>query len=279
MQVLETVSDFRIARRGLAGSLGFVPTMGYLHEGHIALVEHARRENDHVAVSIFVNPTQFGPNEDFSRYPRDPERDAAMLRAAGVDLLLMPPVAEIYPSGAQTFVEVTEVTQGLEGERRPGHFRGVATVVAKLFNIVQPDRAYFGQKDAQQVAVIRQMVKDLLFPLQMVVVPTLRAPDGLALSSRNVYLNPEQRAAAPVLFRALSAARERYEHGERNGTALRAVMLETLSREPLAQVDYVSAADANSLRELESDSDQPILLSMAVRFGSTRLIDNFVLKL
>jgi pantoate--beta-alanine ligase len=278
MQILQTVREFRAARRALTGSLGFVPTMGYLHEGHIALVEQARRENDHIAVSIFVNPTQFGPNEDFSRYPRDPDRDTAMLERAGVDLLFMPSVEEIYPTGAQTFVEVTGVSQGLEGERRPGHFRGVATVVAKLFNIVQPDDAYFGQKDAQQVAVIRQMAQDLLFPVEVVVVPTQRAPDGLALSSRNVYLSPEQRAAASVLYKALTAAKARYAQGERNGAALRAAMLDVLNGEPLAQVDYVSAADARTLHELEGASDHPILLSMAVRFGSTRLIDNITLK-
>lgn len=278
MKTLETIPEFRWERRRLPGTVGFVPTMGFLHEGHLALVEQAKRENDHVVVSIFVNPTQFGPNEDFSRYPRDTERDTALLRAANVDLLLMPSVAEMYPTGAQTFIEVEQVSQGLEGERRPGHFRGVATVVAKLFNIVQPSRAYFGQKDAQQVAVVRQMVRDLLFPLELIVVPTQRAPDGLALSSRNVYLTPEQRAAAPVLFRALSAARERYENGVQSGPALREIMRNVLATEPGAQVDYVSAADANTLRELDGTTDQPILLSMAVRVGTTRLIDNLVLK-
>jgi pantoate--beta-alanine ligase len=278
LRTLDTITDFRRERRALTGTLGFVPTMGFLHEGHIALVEQAKRENDHVAVSIFVNPTQFGPNEDFSRYPRDPERDTAMLRAAGVDLLLMPPVKEIYPQDAQTFVEVTDVSQGLEGERRPGHFRGVATVVAKLFNIVQPDRAYFGQKDAQQVAVVARMVRDLLFPVELVIVPILRASDGLALSSRNVYLNGEQRAAAPILYKALSAARERYEQGIHSGPALREMMRNVLATEPGAVIDYVSAADAETLRELDGTTERPILLSMAVRIGTTRLIDNLVLK-
>jgi pantoate--beta-alanine ligase len=278
MDILKTVAEMRREHQNGIGTVGLVPTMGYLHEGHIALVEQAKRENDCVVVSIFVNPTQFGPNEDFSRYPRDPERDTTMLRAAGATYLFMPSVEEIYPQGAQTFVEVTDVSQGLEGERRPGHFRGVATVVAKLFNIVQPQRAYFGQKDAQQVAVIGRMVRDLLFPVELVIVPILRASDGLALSSRNVYLNGEQRAAAPILYEALSAARGRYEQGIHSGPALREIMRNVLATAPGAVVDYVSAADAETLRELDGTTERPILLSMAVRIGTTRLIDNLVLK-
>jgi pantoate--beta-alanine ligase len=277
VEVVNSIAAYRAIRRSLKGTLGVVPTMGYLHEGHLELVRCAARENDHVAVTIFVNPTQFGPNEDFSSYPRDTEHDLAMLRDANVTLVFMPTVEEMYPQGFQTFVEVTGVSQGLEGERRPEHFRGVATVVTKLFNVTQPDRAYFGQKDAQQVAVIRQMVRDLAFPLEMIVVPTVRAPDGLALSSRNSYLTSEQRLAAPVLYKALNAAKTRYENGERHPDALRAAMLDVLNREPLAQVDYVSAADTMTLNELTAPSDQPILLSMAVRIGKTRLIDNLVL--
>ncbi|HLY27984.1 MAG TPA: pantoate--beta-alanine ligase, partial [Aggregatilineales bacterium] len=188
MQVFETIASFREARRKLTGSLGLVPTMGYLHDGHIELVRQALAENEAVAVSIFVNPTQFGPNEDFNAYPRDMDHDLSALREAGTTLVFAPGVEEMYPPGFQTAVEVSGVSQGLEGARRPGHFRGVATVVTKLFNIVQPDRAYFGQKDAQQVAVIRQMVSDLAMPLEIVVAPIVRAPDGLALSSRNSYL-------------------------------------------------------------------------------------------
>jgi len=250
--------------------------MGYLHEGHLALVEAAATQNDHVAGSIFVNPTQFGPNEDFAGYPRDMERDLTLLRGAGVRLVFAPSVSEMYPTGFQTYVTVENVSQGLEGARRPGHFRGVATVVAKLFNIVGADRAYFGQKDAQQVAVIRQMAADLAFPTNVIVVPTVRAADGLALSSRNSYLTPEQRAAAPVLYRALSAARALYATGERRSEALRAAMLGVLAGEPLAQVDYVSAADATTLQEISGEADGAVLLSMAVRIGRARLIDNLI---
>lgn len=276
--IIGSIPEFRAARGALHGRLGLVPTMGYLHEGHMALVKQAAAENDHVAVSIFINPTQFGPNEDFNSYPRDPERDLNLLREAGVALVFAPSVDEMYPPGFQTYVEVTGVSQGLEGERRPGHFRGVATVVAKLFNVVQPECAYFGQKDAQQVAVIRRMVADLAMPLQIVVVPTVRAADGLALSSRNSYLTPEQRQAASVLYRALVAARAVFDSGNRSPDALRRAMREVLESEPLAQVDYVSAADSLSLTELDSPADQPILLSMAVRIGRTRLIDNVVLS-
>src|SRR5262249_22387373 len=208
----------------------------------------------------------------------DPGRDLSMLRAAGVALVFMPPVREMYPERFQTYVEVTGVSAGVEGERRPGHFRGVATVVAKLFNVVQPDRAYFGQKDAQRVAVIRRMVADLAMPLEIRVVPTVRASDGLALSSRNSYLTPEQRKAAPVLYRALTAARERYDEGVRSGRDLRKAMERVLASESLAEVDYVSAADAETLVELEAPSDRPILLSLAVRIGRTRLIDNLILR-
>lgn len=280
MQVLHSIAEFRAARADLlsrAGSmLGLVPTMGYLHEGHLALAARALAENAYAAVTIFVNPTQFGANEDFTSYPRDTDRDLALLREAGVHLVFMPTVEEMYPPGFQTTVEVSGVSQGLEGERRPGHFRGVATVVTKLLNIAGADRAYFGQKDAQQVAVIRRMAFDLAMPTQIVVIPTVRAADGLALSSRNSYLTAEQRSAAPVVYRALLAARAQYERGVRDPELLRRSMISTLNAEPLAQTDYVSVADANSLKELYTPSNGAVLFSLAVRFGKTRLIDNLI---
>ncbi len=276
MQVVETIAEVRHIRREAGGSWGLVPTMGFLHAGHISLVERARRENDHVGVSIFVNPTQFGPTEDLAAYPRDLERDLALLEAAGADLVWVPPVEEVYPAGFQTYVTVEEVTQVLEGAARPTHFRGVATVVAKLFNVFQPDRAYFGQKDAQQAVVIRQMARDLAFPLEVVICPIVRESDGLALSSRNIYLTPSQRAAAPVLNRALRAAGEAWHTGEHDGERLRAIMRRVLDAEPLARLDYVSAADPLTLQEL-GDASRGVLLSMAVRIGKARLIDNLLL--
>lgn len=281
MQVFTRIQELRAARAALSPgqTLGFVPTMGYLHAGHISLVEMARRECDLVAVSIFVNPAQFGPKEDFSRYPRDTERDLAMLGQAGASWVFVPGVEEIYPPGFSTYVQVREVTKRLEGEMRPGHFEGVATVVAKLFNLVQPHRAYFGQKDAQQVVVIKKMVSDLNFPLEIRVGETLREPDGLAMSSRNVYLSPGERQAALVLYRALTTARNLWEQGERRGSMLREAMSRTLAAEPLARPDYVSVADPSTLEELDDSGEaQEALASLAVRIGSTRLIDNVVLK-
>jgi pantoate--beta-alanine ligase len=280
MQVVETVAGVRSVRRSASGSWGLVPTMGFLHRGHLSLVERARRENDHVAASIFVNPTQFGPQEDLAAYPRDLRRDLDLLQAAGVDLLWAPPVEEVYPPGYQTYVSVEGVTQPLEGASRPGHFRGVTTIVAKLFNIFEPDRAYFGQKDAQQAVVIQRMVRDLNFPLEIVVCPIVREPDGLALSSRNVYLNPEQRAAAPVLQRALCAAADAWQAGEPDGEQLRQIMRRILAAEPLATFgpgEYVSAADPVTLQEL-GDAGNGVLLSLAVRVGRARLIDNILLQ-
>lgn len=277
MQVIDTIAAFRAARAQLKGSVGFVPTMGYLHDGHLALVRQAHAENDHVVVSIFVNPTQFGPNDDFASYPRDPEHDLAVLKEADAALVFTPSVAEMYPPNFQTSIKVSNVSQGLEGERRPGHFRGVATVVAKLFNIMQPDRAYFGQKDAQQVAVIRRMVADLAMPLEVVVAPIVRAPDGLALSSRNSYLTSEQRLAAPIINRALTAAKARYDAGERSPDALRSTVRDMITSEPLAEVDYISAADAETLVELNTPTERPILLSIAVKIGKPRLLDNVIL--
>ncbi len=278
MKTVTTLPELRPARAALPNPLGFVPTMGYLHEGHLALVRAAQARCQSVVVSIFVNPAQFGPNEDLAKYPRDIPRDLALLEQAGVDLVWLPTPEVIYPPGFQTWVEVSEVSQPLEGGMRPGHFRGVATVVAKLFNAVGPQFAFFGQKDAQQVAVLRQMVTDLNFPLELVVVPTDREPDGLARSSRNVYLTAEERAQAPALYRALTAAAAAYAAGEREAAALRAVMQATLAAAPLAQVQYVSCADPRTLTELETVGPEGALLSMAVYFGKTRLIDNLVLE-
>ncbi len=275
MQIVTTIADVRAARASF-GRLGLVPTMGFLHAGHLSLVRQAKAECGFVAATIFVNPTQFGPSEDFGSYPRDPERDLGLLREAGCDLVWLPTVAEIYPPDFGTYIVVEGVADPLEGARRPGHFRGVATVVAKLFNVVQPTRAYFGQKDAQQTVVIRQMVRDLALPIEVVVAPTVREADGLALSSRNVYLSPEQRAAAPVLYRALSQAAQLHASGERSAEALRAALRRVLAAEPLAEIDYVSAADPLSLQELEV-VDRGVLLSLAVRIGKTRLIDNLLL--
>lgn len=276
MQIIASLSDLRTARLSYNGTVGLVPTMGYLHEGHLSLVSRAKAENQHVIVTIFVNPTQFGANEDLSKYPRDLERDLSLLRPLGVDLVWTPTAEIMYPPGYQTWVEVEALTNPLEGAMRPGHFRGVTTVVAKLFNATQPTKAYFGQKDAQQAAVIRRMVTDLNFPLDMVICPTTREADGLAMSSRNKYLNEAERKAATVLFRALSAAKALYENGERNAEALRGKMKAVLGAEPLAQIQYVSCADYDTLEELQVVKGKA-LLSMAVFLGKTRLIDNFVL--
>ncbi len=260
----------------MTGDVGFVPTMGYLHEGHLSLVRAAGRDNPNVVVSIFVNPTQFGPGEDFERYPRDEERDLSLLHGEQVDVVFMPSVEEMYPEGASTFVEVEGITDVLEGAHRPGHFRGVTTIVAKLFNIVQPARAYFGQKDAQQLAVVRKMMRDLRRDIEIVGLPIVREPDGLALSSRNAYLSPEERQAALVLSRALSKAEQLFAAGERNAEALRAAMRELIGAEPLARVDYVSVADPETLRELDRVKSGA-LVSLAARIGNTRLIDNVTL--
>jgi pantoate--beta-alanine ligase len=277
MKTVTTLSELRAARAQLPGTLGFVPTMGYLHAGHISLVQLAKRDCTSVIVSIFVNPAQFGPNEDLAAYPRDIPRDLHMLEEAGVDLVWLPTPEVMYPPGFQTWVDLEEITQPLEGGMRPGHFRGVATVVAKLFNAVGPDKAYFGQKDAQQVAVIKRMALDLNFPLEVVVGATQREADGLALSSRNTYLSAAERAAAPVLQRALQAAQAAYASGERNAAALRSLMQRTIEAEPLARLQYVSCAHPLTLQELDTVTEGA-LLSMAVYFGKTRLIDNVVLE-
>ncbi len=266
----------KVERGKLTGSVGFVPTMGYLHQGHLELVRHARTETLTVIASIFVNPSQFGLQEDFAAYPRDPERDLALLEKEGVRLIFMPDTREMYPKGFSSWVTVEGITQQLEGESRPGHFRGVTTVVAKLFNIVQPDRAYFGQKDAQQLAVIRKMVSDLNMNLDVVAVPTVREPDGLAMSSRNTYLSPEERKASLVLWKALCLARGHWENGERDASRLRQEMTSLIEREPFATIDYVSIANPETLEEL-AEIAAPALVSLAVRIGGTRLIDNTIL--
>jgi pantoate--beta-alanine ligase len=272
-----TIDEVHRWRREGEGTLGLVPTMGFLHAGHLSLVEAARRECDRVAVSIFVNPTQFGPAEDYARYPREPERDRHLLEEAGVDLVFAPTAAEMYRPGTETVVDVGSVAEPLEGERRPGHFRGVATVVLKLLNIVRPDRAWFGQKDAQQLAVIRRLVDDLDVPVEIRAGPIVREPDGLAMSSRNAYLSAEERRAATVLFRALGAAEDRWRAGERSGDALRATMKATLDAEPLARTDYAAAVDPVTFREADRPTGAVHLL-LAVFFGETRLIDNRLLE-
>ncbi|MBV6395182.1 MAG: Pantothenate synthetase [Anaerolineales bacterium] len=275
-RIVSSLAELRSARLLFDGKVGLVPTMGYLHEGHVSLARRAREECDHVIVSIFVNPTQFGPSEDLSTYPRDLDRDLLLLEPAGVELVWTPTPEVMYPPGFATWVEVEGLTKPLEGASRPGHFRGVTTVVSKLFNAVQPHKAYFGQKDAQQAAVIRKMTRDLDFPIEIVVCPTVRETDGLAMSSRNSYLSPDERTAAAVLFRSLSAARSAYERGERNAQSLRRIMAEVILSEPLAKMQYVSVADYDTLEELETVAGKA-LLSMAVFMGRTRLIDNVVL--
>jgi pantoate--beta-alanine ligase len=276
MKTLRTIAEARAWRGHVAGVLGVVPTMGYLHEGHLSLVRASRARDDATAATIFVNPTQFAPTEDLSRYPRDEARDLALLEAEGVAAVFMPSVEEMYPAGYGTYVEVEGLTQRLEGASRPAHFRGVTTVVAKLLNILQPDRAYFGQKDAQQLAVVRRMVGDLDLPVEIVGMPIVRDLDGLAMSSRNVYLAPEQRQAALVLSRSLDAVRAAFERGERDAPRLRAMIEGAVRAEPLAELDYASVADAGTLDELDR-IERPALVSLAVRFGGTRLIDNTTL--
>lgn len=276
MQVITTLAQWAPLRKSLTGSLGLVPTMGALHEGHLSLVRRARAENSIVVVWIFVNPKQFGPSEDFRSYPRDLARDAALVQSAGADYVLAPGVEDVYPEGFQTSVQVEELSRPLEGAVRPGHFRGVATVVAKMFCLTQPSRGYFGQKDAQQCAVVQRMARDLGFPMDIVICPTMREPDGLAMSSRNVYLDPAERKASAALYRALQAAERAARAGEREGEALRAVMRAELAKEPLGKIEYVSVAHLATLEEV-ARVNGPILLSLAVRFGKARLIDNIPL--
>lgn len=276
MLITDSLSELRTIRRSLSGTFGLVPTMGALHSGHASLISRACDECDHVGVSIFVNPAQFGPGEDLTKYPRALERDLDLLKSLGVDVVWTPTPESMYPTGFQTWVAVDEITKPLEGSSRPEHFRGVTTVVAKLFNAFTPDKAYFGQKDAQQAAVLKRMALDLNFPIELIICPIVREQDGLAMSSRNVYLNEAERRAATVLYRALCAAKKKFIGGERNAEALRSTMSAIIEGEPLATVHYISAADPESLDELHRIGGG-VLLSLAVRIGNTRLIDNFLL--
>ena len=282
MEVASTIGEMRAIRRAMGrakrglGDVGFVPTLGYLHDGHLSLVRAAKEQNEHTIASIFVNPTQFNSPGDFERYPRDNEGDLAKLREQGVDALFMPSAEEMYPAGQSTSVDVGEVTERLEGEHRPGHFRGVATVVAKLFNVVLPTRAYFGRKDAQQLVVIRRMVRDLHMGVEIVGMPTIREADGLAMSSRNARLLPAEREAALALSKALRLAAQLSQGGERSAARIRHEMESLISREPLARVDYVSLADTEILEELDSIEGE-VLVSLAVHIGEVRLIDNITL--
>ena len=277
MEILQTPAEMRAWREAHRGSLGLTPTMGYLHEGHLALVRRSLAENEASAASIFVNPAQFGPSEDFERYPRDEANDLRMLRELGVDAVYMPSVETVYPEGYQTYVTVEGLAQGLEGVSRPVHFRGVATVVTKLLNTVRPDRAYFGDKDAQQLRVIRRLARDLDLGVEIVGCETVREDNGLAMSSRNAYLSREQREAAAVLSRALGQAVARFEGGERSAEALRAGVREMVGAEALAKIDYVSVADSETLAEIEGEVQGTALISLAARFGAVRLIDNVTL--
>ncbi|HCM87561.1 MULTISPECIES: pantoate--beta-alanine ligase [Enterococcus] len=277
MQTLETIEAVRKQVnlwRQVGETIGLVPTMGALHAGHQSLIERAAKENDHVIVSIFVNPTQFAPNEDLTSYPRKLEEDQALCEKAGVEVIFHPEPQEMYPSGFDTFVEVHGTTEVLEGASRPTHFRGVTTIVLKLLQIAQPDRAYFGQKDAQQVAVIQQMVRDLNVPVEIIVCPIIREADGLAKSSRNVYLNPAERKAALVLSRALNLAQQRLNAGTREPKELIQLIIEEISKESLAKIDYVEIVDQKTLQKVET-INAAILVPIAVYIGNTRLIDNF----
>jgi pantoate--beta-alanine ligase len=273
VEVVRTRADLRVALDLASRPIGLVPTMGWLHEGHRSLMRMAHEASGTTVVTIFVNPRQFGDPADLARYPRSKARDLAMCEEEGVDVVFAPPVEEVYPPGFDTQVQVGAIARPLEGAARPGHFDGVATVVAVLFGLVRAERAYFGQKDAQQLLVIRRMATDLAIGTEVVACPTVREPDGLALSSRNVHLSPAERAAAPVLRRALLAGRGAWEAGERSADSLRATMRSVLAGEPLAEPEYTSVADVGTLTELER-VDGPALLSLAVRFGGTRLIDN-----
>jgi pantoate--beta-alanine ligase len=276
MKTVETLTELWDTLSSVERPLGFVPTMGYLHEGHLSLVHKAREDNPSVVVSIFTNPTQFSPDEDLANYPRDIERDLRLLDSAQTNVVWIPTTEIMYPEGFQTWVEVEDLSKHLEGSFRPTHFRGVTTVVAKLFNAVSPDRAYFGQKDAQQAAVIKQMTRDLNYPLEIIVCPIIREHDGLAMSSRNSYLNEKQRLAARCLSRGLFSARDAFLADERNADVLKGIVRDQVEGEPLADLQYVSCADPTTLLELEGEISS-CLISMAVYIGKTRLIDNIFL--
>ncbi|HOV26775.1 MAG TPA: pantoate--beta-alanine ligase [Pseudobacteroides sp.] len=280
MRVIEKIKDLKAIIRSQKSSgktIGLVPTMGYLHDGHLSLVKASRDENDFTIMSIFVNPTQFGPNEDFDSYPRDMERDTKLAEAAGVDVIFAPSKDEMYPDGYKTYVEVEDITNVLCGKSRPGHFRGVTTVVAKLFNIVEPDKAYFGQKDAQQVIVLRKMVKDLNMNLEIVTCPIVRESDGLAMSSRNTYLSPEERSGALVLSQSLFEAEKIIKDGERDAAKIIGYIKNRISQVEIAEIDYVEITDIDDLKSVEHIAGK-VLIALAVRFGRTRLIDNVIVE-
>jgi len=276
MQVAHTIAEMKKLRRKCKGGVGLVPTMGYLHEGHLELVKQAKSENRVAVATIFVNPTQFGPSEDFKSYPRDLDRDLALLEKVKTDIVFVPSDKEMYPEGCNTGVEVRGITAKLEGKSRPTHFQGVTTVCNKLFQIIEPDRAYFGQKDAQQAIVIQKMVADLNMNLDIVVCPTVRESDGLAMSSRNTYLTKEERVSAVVLYKSLCLARDMYGKGERNATAIKRAMESLISGVAAAKLDYISIADTVTLDEVDIIRGR-VLVSLAVRLGKPRLIDNIIL--
>ena len=280
MRIVETSAEMAALCRTVQRPLGLVPTMGALHDGHLSLARQARADSETMAASIFVNPSQFGPNEDFATYPRSFERDLQLLEENGADLVFAPPPDEVYPAGFDTWIDPGAVAQGMEGAARPGHFRGVATVVAKLFTITRPDRAYFGQKDGQQVAVIRKLNDDLNLGVDVVVMPTIREPDGLALSSRNAYLTPEERETAPTVYRALCAAEDVWRRGERDAGKIQRAANNILGREALIDaVDYVSVVDAETMQLVRTvPAGRRVMIAIAVRVGSVRLIDNVVLE-
>jgi pantoate--beta-alanine ligase len=278
MKIIESVAEMKQARHEMSGTVGFFPTMGYLHEGHLDGVRRAKAENVNAIVSIFVNPAQFGPQEDYKTYPRDIPKDIIMLGTAGTDIVFIPAAADMYPPYFNTWIDIEKITSGLEGASRPGHFRGVATVCNKLFNIVQPTKAYFGQKDAQQCVVIKRMVADLNMNLDVVIVPTVRESDGLAMSSRNTYLKPPERQAATVLYRSLNLARDMWLKGETDAQNIRTMMVEFIHKEPLAEkIDYISIAHPETLQEMDKIVP-PVLISLAVKVGKPRLLDNIILE-
>ncbi|MGD0355642.1 MAG: pantoate--beta-alanine ligase [Dehalococcoidia bacterium] len=276
MQTAHSIEEMKHLRSKCRGSVGFVPTMGYLHEGHLELVSQAKNENYVAVVSIFVNPTQFAPHEDFKAYPRDLDRDLTLLESAGTDIVFIPGDKDMYPADYDTWVEVKGITRHLEGRSRPTHFQGVTTVCSKLFNIVEPNKAYFGQKDAQQALVIQKMVADLNMNLEVIVAPTIREKDGLAMSSRNVYLTPEERKSAPVLYKALQLARDMHAKGESDAILIKNAMTKLISSVPAARIDYISIADIGTLQEV-NDIRGRVLVSLAVKLGKPRLVDNIIL--
>lgn len=280
MKIIKTVKEmqeFSLEQKKQGKMIGFIPTMGYLHEGHLSLIKKSKDMTDVTIASIYVNPTQFAPNEDFTKYPRDFERDKSLAEDAGCDAIFFPSDKEMYPDGYETMVLVDSITKKFEGEKRPGHFDGVATVVTKLFNAVMPDFAFFGQKDYQQTLVIKKLVRDLLFPVSIVIVPTFRQSDGLAMSSRNVYLSTYERTRANIIYKTLLTAKEAILNGEKRRKIINAIMINSLRSEPLVRIDYASAADAGDLSEPEEfQIGQQIVLLIAIYLGKTRLIDNML---